>query len=90
MATLAEHAKEFDIVAIMTTAIVTALAFVVGLFWNDAIRSAIEFLLPAQDAVWGKFAAAIVVTVAVAVVIYSIYRTKRAVAHIKNHRFKRK
>jgi len=77
MATIQDHAKNLDVKVVMITAVVTSLAFVVGLFWNDAIKTAIETLFPSRDEVGMKFFIAIIVTIFVSVVIYIIYRTQR-------------
>ncbi|MFH0836511.1 MAG: DUF5654 family protein [Candidatus Aenigmatarchaeota archaeon] len=77
MATIQEQAEKLNIRGIMITAIVTSLAFVVGLFWNDAIRTAIESLFPSRDEVGIKLFAAILVTLIVSFVIYMIYRTQQ-------------
>ncbi len=73
---LQESAKKFDIKVIFITSIVTALALVTGLFWNDAVRSAIEVIFPARDAVSAKFIAAAMVTVIVAFIIFLIYKAQ--------------
>ena len=75
MATFEEHAKKRDVKGMMLTAIITALSFVVGLFWNDAIRAGIEQIIPLQQRVSAKFLAAIFVTLLVIVVGYLIIRT---------------
>ena len=75
--TIQEHAENLDIKGIMITAVVTALAFVVGLFWNDAIRTAIETIFPSRDEVGMKMFAAVLVTIIISIVIYMIYRTQK-------------
>ncbi len=57
---------------IFITSVVTALAFVVGLFWNDAIKSAIEQIVPRGEGLFYKFLAAVIVTVVVVVIVYII------------------
>ena len=64
--------KNLDIRGLFISAIVTALAFVVGLFWNDAIKSTIEELLPKGEGLFYKYIAAIVVTAFVVLAIYII------------------
>ena len=76
MATIQDHAKNLDVKVVMITAVVTSLAFVVGLFWNDAIRSTIEQIIPKQESLFYKYAAAVSVTVAVVIVAYLLYRSQ--------------
>ncbi len=59
-----------DFRKIFLSSIVSALALVVGLFWNDAIKSAIEEILPQGEGLFYKFVAAILVTVLVVFIIY--------------------
>lgn len=55
--------------------IMAALGFVVALAWNDAIKSLIEFLFPAQQGgIFLKFVYALVLTVAVIVASKYIFR----------------
>ncbi len=71
-------AKTLDIRGLFISAIVTALAFVVGLFWNDAIRSTIEIVIPTGgEKLYYKYIAAIVVTIVVSVVAYLLYRSQK-------------
>ena len=75
---LEEAARKLDIRSLFVSAIVTALAFVTGLFWNDAIRSAIESIIPTGgEKLYYKFVAAIIVTVIVVVVSYLLYRSQQ-------------
>ncbi len=76
MATLEESAKKLDVRTMMISSIVTALAFVVGLFWNDAIRSTIEQIIPKPESLFYKYAAAIAVTIVVVIVAYLLYRSQ--------------
>ena len=71
-------AKNLDIRGLLISAIVTALAFVVGLFWNDAIKSTIELIIPSGgEKLYYKYVAAIIITITVAVVAYMLYRSQR-------------
>jgi uncharacterized membrane protein len=76
MVTLEEAARRLDLRAMLITSIITALSFVVGLFWNDAIRSAIEMALPERDTVAAKFITAVTVTVIVVFVAWFLYHTQ--------------
>lgn len=76
-----EKAKQLmDLRTLMLTSITSALALVVGLFWNDAIKSAIEKLVPQGGDVAAKFASAIIVTIIVVVVVYLLFRAQRIAA----------
>jgi len=59
------------------TSIVSALALVVGLFWNEAIKAAIEQLIPAGEGLSYKFLAAIIVTIIVVIVIYILIHSQK-------------
>ena len=59
------------------TSIVSALALVVGLFWNEAIKAAIEQIVPGGEGLGYKFLAAIIVTVIVVIVIYVLIHGQR-------------
>lgn len=56
--------------------IVTALGLVAGLAWNEAIRSCIEFLFPANksSSVWAKFIYAILITLVVVFISFYIVK----------------
>lgn len=69
-----------DLRTLMLASITSALAFVVGLFWNDAIKSAIEKLVPHGQDVIAKFISAILVTIIVMVVVYLLFRAQRIAA----------
>lgn len=72
-----EQIKKADLKGAMFTALITALAFVAGLFWNDAIRSAIDVIIPdAGNKISAKFIAAIVVTLLVVIVGYILIKTQ--------------
>ena len=69
-----------DLRTLLLTSITSALGFVVALFWNDAIRSAIEKFVPQGQDVPAKFASAITVTVIVVLVIYLLFCAHRIAA----------
>ena|SRR3990172_738657 len=70
--------KNLDIRGLFISAIVTALAFVVGLFWNDAIRSTIELIIPTEgEKLYYKYITAIAVTLIVSIVAYLLYRSQK-------------
>ncbi|MFH0832185.1 MAG: DUF5654 family protein [Candidatus Aenigmatarchaeota archaeon] len=76
MGTMEEHAKKSDISGMMVTAMITALTLVVGLFWNDVVKSAIEEFMPEEQKILAKFIAAIIVTVVVVVAIFILIKTE--------------
>ena len=69
--------KLSDIRALVMTSIVSALALVVGLFWNDAIKAAIEQIVPQGEGLFYKFLAAVIVTIVVVIVIYVLIHSQR-------------
>ena len=66
-----------DIRKLMLTSLVTALAFVVGLFWRDVVEAAINEIVPLRDTLIFKFLAAVIVTVVVAVFVYILIHGQR-------------
>lgn len=78
MSVIEEKAKQLtDVKTIFLTSILTALALVVGLFWNDAIKTAIEQVIPKGESLFYKFLAAIIVTVIVVIISYIFVRGHR-------------
>ncbi len=76
--TFEEKAKHYmSVRTVVLTSIVSALGFVLALFWNDAVKSAIEQIIPAGDTLPAKFIAAIIVTVAVVVIIYILIHSQK-------------
>jgi len=73
-----EKAKQYmSVRAVILTSIISALAFVLALFWNDAVKSAIEQIIPSGDTLTAKFAAAIIVTIIVVIVIYILLNSQK-------------
>ena len=66
-----------DIRYLFLYSIVSALALVVGLFWNDAIKSTIEQIVPQGDSLFYKYLAAIIVSLVVVTFVYVIMRMQR-------------
>jgi len=58
------------------TLIISALGFVAALSWNDAIKSAINTLFPAESDLIYKFYAAIVITIISVIITYFISKIK--------------
>ncbi len=56
----------------MMASITGALGLIVGLAWNDAVKSAIESVFPVGSGISAKFIYAIVLTLVIAIAIYYI------------------
>ena len=74
MSDVVEAAKKLNVKGIIISSIITSLGLIIALFWNDAIRSAIETIIKPGDKLSMKFYAAIIVTIISAFVIYIIYK----------------
>jgi short subunit fatty acids transporter len=66
-----------DFRTVFISSIVSALALVVGLFWNDAFKTLIEDIVPAKEGTFYKFVAAFFVTVLVVIIIYLIMHSQK-------------
>lgn len=66
-----------DIRYLFLYSIVSALALVVGLFWNDAIKATIEQIVPQGDSLFYKYLAAVIVSVIVLVFVYILMRAQK-------------
>lgn len=66
-----------DIRTLTLYSIITAMAFVVGLFWNEAIKATIEQIIPQGDTLPYKYLAAIIVTIVVVIFVYIIIHGQR-------------
>ncbi|MFA4820549.1 MAG: DUF5654 family protein [Candidatus Aenigmatarchaeota archaeon] len=69
--------KMADVRTLVLTSIISALALVVGLFWNEAIKAAIDEIVPQGEGLFYKFLAAMIVTFVVVVIIYVIVHSQR-------------
>ncbi len=69
--------KLTNIRMLFMTSIVSALALVVGLFWNEAIKAAIEQIVPGGEGLGYKFLAAVIVTIIVVIIIYILIHGQR-------------
>ncbi len=76
MTSLEESAKKLDFRGMMLTSIVTALSFVVGLFWRDAISDTINQIVPGGEGLFYKYLTAIIVTVIVVVIAYVLIKSQ--------------
>lgn len=71
----ARHYMDFRVVVL--TSIISALGFVLALFWNEAVKSAIEQVVPMGDTVSAKLTAALIVTAVVVVIIYILLHSQK-------------
>lgn len=62
---------------LMLTSIISAMALVVGLFWNDAIKATIDQIVPKGDSLFYKYLAAIVVSIIVVVFVYILMHAQK-------------
>jgi hypothetical protein len=69
-------AQGTNIRTITKTAIVTSFTIAAGLIWRDVIIDVIELVVPPQDKIIFKLAAAILATVLVIVSLYIILKTE--------------
>jgi len=72
--------KMRDMISIRTllvSSIISAMALVVGLFWNDAIKSTIDQIVPRGDSLFYKYLAAVIVSIIVVTFIYIIMHGQR-------------
>jgi len=67
-----EHAKELNIKAVTGTAIMSAFAFILALFWRDAIKELIAEFVPEGEGMIYSFIVAIIVTIMAVVAIFLI------------------
>ncbi|MDI6721582.1 MAG: DUF5654 family protein [Candidatus Aenigmarchaeota archaeon] len=76
MSELEEGIKKMDFRLIIFTSIITALSFVVGLFWRDAISETINEIIPSGQGLFYRYAAAMIATFVVVVIAYFIIRAQ--------------
>ena len=73
---LEEKAKALDFRGFMVSAIITAMAFVCGLFWRDAISETIAVFTPAGEGILYSYVAAILATVFVVILAFVLMKTQ--------------
>ena|SRR3989338_436362 len=76
MGELEESIQKMDFRAIVFTAIITALSFVVGLFWRDAIADTINSIIPEGEGLFFKYLAAVIATIIVVIFAYILVRAQ--------------
>ena len=72
-----KHAQALKLGAVMVTAIVSAMSFIIALFWRDAISAFIEQFMPTEQSVWFKIITAVCVTIFGSLLIYFLYRSEK-------------
>jgi len=76
--TVEEKAKQYmSVRAVVLTSLISALGFVLALFWNEAVKSAIEQVVPKGETITAKFMAAIIVTIVVVIIIFIIVKSQK-------------
>ncbi|MBI2172970.1 MAG: hypothetical protein HYT73_02030 [Candidatus Aenigmarchaeota archaeon] len=76
MGELEESIQKMDFRAIVFAAIITALSFVVGLFWRDAITETINQFIPGGEGLFYKYLAAVIATIIVVIFAYILIRAQ--------------
>jgi hypothetical protein len=77
MTSIQDEAKKLNVRGILISAVVSALSFVIALFWRDAITETIKTLAPAGDGLYYKYWIALSVTVMGGFVIYFVYKLEQ-------------
>ncbi|MFC2142793.1 DUF5654 family protein [Candidatus Aenigmatarchaeota archaeon] len=73
-----EQIDKNDFEGLVVTAIITALAFVMGLFWRDAITETINLFVPEEgEGIIFKYIVAIIATLIVIVMAYLLIRFQK-------------
>ncbi|MFH1328077.1 MAG: DUF5654 family protein [Candidatus Bathyarchaeota archaeon] len=76
MASIEKLAQERNFHGLIVASMVTALAFVAGLFWRDAIQQLITEIIPEGEGLLYSFIVAFLVTIIVAVIIIFLVKTQ--------------
>ena len=76
MANVEKLAKKLDFHGMIVASMTTALVFVAGLFWRDAIQQFISEVLPEGEGLFYSFAVAMLVTIGVVVTIFVLVKTQ--------------
>ena len=89
MATFEEQVKTLDFRAILITSVITALSFVVGLFWRDAVTDTINEIFPSGKGLIYKYLVAIAVTVFVVVISYILIKSQEISKNLLEEKLKK-
>jgi hypothetical protein len=84
MAKFEKHVENFDITGAIVTSIITAIGFVIALFWQNTIMDAIDTVIPQNEKLSYKFAAAIIVTFLMVLLAFLVIKAEQI--HLKNVR----
>src|SRR3989338_742191 len=76
MKSLEQYAEKLDFRGLVISSIITALSFVVGLFWKDAIQITIDLYFKPGEGLLYIYIAAIIITIAVAVIAFLLIRSQ--------------
>ncbi len=76
MANIEKLAQERNFHGLIVASMVTALAFVAGLFWRDAIQQLITEIIPEGEGLLYSFIVALLVTIIVAIIIIFLVKTQ--------------
>ena len=76
MANIQKLAQERNFHGLIVASMVTALAFVAGLFWRDAIQQLINEMIPEGEGLLYSFIVAFLVTIIVAIIIIFLVKTQ--------------
>tara|TARA_Y100000310_G_C20682139_1_gene816621 strand:- start:1843 stop:2148 length:306 start_codon:yes stop_codon:yes gene_type:complete len=76
MAKIEDLAQKMDIHGMIIISMTTALAFVAGLFWRDAIQQFIAEVIPEGEGLIYSFGIAVFVTIIAAVIIVVLVKSK--------------
>lgn len=81
MGSFEEYAKTLNISGLITASIISALSFVVGLFWRDAIKKTIEEFVPKASGLFWSYVVAIIVTLIVVIIAFILIKLQEAKIH---------
>ncbi len=76
-----EQAKKLDLRGIIITSIITALSFVVALFWRDAISLTVNQFFPETHEIAPKYIVAVLFTLVAAVVSFGLLKSQEIRIH---------
>lgn len=76
-----EQAKKLDFRGIIITSIITALSFVVALFWRDAISLTVNQFFPETHEMASKYMVAMVFTIIAAVASFILLKSQEIRIH---------
>jgi hypothetical protein len=81
---LEEHARSLDFKGLIIASIMSALGFVVALFWKDAIKETINQFVPEGEGLLYMYLTAILVTILVVIIAYLVMRSQKIADKLAN------